>query len=181
MANIFVRALAALGFADLPSSQAEVESRGAQPEQPLPPVDSAAGQVPAVQRETPSSVGPAAGGVREVVAEPPPARSPSNGGSLRMVRATPTTMHDAKQIAERLKRGMPVAMNLEDVEEAAARRIIDFVSGATYALSGSIKKIGRAVFLCSPGGLPVEELATPQRVPSHLFDAVEDSPDLARL
>jgi cell division inhibitor SepF len=90
-----------------------------------------------------------------------------------MVRATPTSMDDAKLIADRLRRGMPVAMNLEDVDEPMARRVVDFVSGATFALSGTVRKIGRAVFLCSPGGLPVEELASQRRVPGHLFESME--------
>ena len=43
----------------------------------------------------------------------------------------------------------------EQQEKAEAKRIIDFISGTTYALGGEIKKVGRNVFLCAPSNVNV--------------------------
>ena len=98
--------------------------------------------------------------------------------AMAIVRARPRTMEDSAAIADKIKERLPVAINLEDVDETVARRLVDFISGVTYALDGSMKKIGRAVFLCSPHDLPIEELEPAQRRAESLFD--EAAPAAAR-
>ena len=64
---------------------------------------------------------------------------------LKLVVMQPESFDDARDIANHLKNKKPVVMNLEFVEKDIARRIVDFLSGAVYALDGNIQKeIGRA-------------------------------------
>lgn len=82
---------------------------------------------------------------------------------MAIYRARPQTIEEAPQVAEQIKAQSPVIVNLEDVPEAEARRIVDFLSGVTYGVNGEIKKVARAVFICSPFDVPVEMLAISPR------------------
>lgn len=84
-------------------------------------------------------------------------RSDFNG--MAIVRAKPTTIDEAPQVAEQIKDHLPVIVNLEDVPEPEARRIVDFLGGVVYGVDGSMKKLARSVFICSPFDIPVEQLA----------------------
>ena len=61
--------------------------------------------------------------------------------------------------AEQIKDQLPVIVNLEDVVDGEARRIVDFLSGVIYGLNGSMKKVARSVFICAPFDVPVDELS----------------------
>lgn len=67
----------------------------------------------------------------------------------------PTTPDDVQTLIDFLKRREPAIINLDDVEAASAQRVLDFVSGATYALNGSIHRIAGNIFLLSPEGVEV--------------------------
>ncbi|MFQ6131399.1 MAG: cell division protein SepF [Armatimonadota bacterium] len=95
-------------------------------------------------------------------------------GNRAIVRARPHSMEDGSHIADKMKQRLPVAINLEELDETVARRIVDFLSGVTYALDGSMKKIGRAVFMCAPHDLPIEELETTQRPAETLFEETQE-------
>jgi len=97
-------------------------------------------------------------------------------GHLAIVRARPRTMDDGSQIADKIKQRLVVAVNLEELDETVARRIVDFLSGVTYALDGSMKKIGRAVFICSPHDLPIEELEISRRPAATPFEETHEAP-----
>jgi len=60
------------------------------------------------------------------------------------------TLEDARFAADMLKERRPVILNLEQTDEDVARRAIDFVSGATYALDGYYERVGEKVFLFTP-------------------------------
>jgi cell division inhibitor SepF len=77
---------------------------------------------------------------------------------LAIIRARPRSMDQAPLVADKIKGCFPVTVNLEGVDESMARRIVDFIGGVTYALDGSIKKAGRAVFICSPNDIPIADL-----------------------
>lgn len=62
----------------------------------------------------------------------------------------PFTFEDAKQLADHIRERTPVVLNLRDVDPDLVRRIIDFSTGLTYALDGSMRKIGTAVILVLP-------------------------------
>jgi len=69
---------------------------------------------------------------------------------LKVVVVTPETFDEARDIADHLKQKKPVVINLEGVEKEIARRIVDFLSGAVYALDGNIQKISSGIFLIAP-------------------------------
>jgi len=62
----------------------------------------------------------------------------------------PFTFEDAKQLADHIRERTPVVLNLREVDPDLVRRIIDFSTGLTYALDGSMRKIGTAVILVLP-------------------------------
>lgn len=69
---------------------------------------------------------------------------------LKLVVMQPESFEDARDIANHLKSKKPVVMNLESVEKDVARRIVDFLSGAVYALDGNIQKVSNGIFLIAP-------------------------------
>ena len=69
---------------------------------------------------------------------------------LKLVVMQPENFEDARDIANHLKSKKPVVMNLESVEKDVARRIVDFLSGAVFALDGNIQKVSNGIFLIAP-------------------------------
>jgi cell division inhibitor SepF len=67
----------------------------------------------------------------------------------------PTGFNDAKDIGDRLKNTQPVIVNLQGVDRDLARRLIDFSSGLTYGLGGSMEKVAESVFLLTPSNVEV--------------------------
>lgn len=74
---------------------------------------------------------------------------------MKVIIIEPTSFDDAQQVADHLKNRKPVVVNFEKTDSEAAKRIIDFISGTTYALAGDIKKVGKNVFLCAPSNVNV--------------------------
>jgi len=74
---------------------------------------------------------------------------------MKVMVVDPSTFDDAQHVAEHLKSRKPVVVNLENADNEIAKRIVDFVSGTTYALNGSIQKIGNNIFLCAPNNVDV--------------------------
>ncbi|MEI6630117.1 MAG: cell division protein SepF [Actinomycetota bacterium] len=62
----------------------------------------------------------------------------------------PLQFNQAQEIADHFKGGTPVIINLEDADDVVSRRIIDFASGLCYAMSGSMEKVARGVYLLKP-------------------------------
>ena len=69
---------------------------------------------------------------------------------LKLVVMQPENFEDARDIANHLKSKKPVVMNLEAVDRDVSRRIVDFLSGAVYALDGNIQKVSNGIFLIAP-------------------------------
>ena len=66
-----------------------------------------------------------------------------------------TTLHprsysEARTIGEQYRDGTPVIMNLTEMEEADAKRLVDFAAGLAFALRGSIEKVAPKVFMLLP-------------------------------
>ncbi|HET6383920.1 MAG TPA: cell division protein SepF [Armatimonadota bacterium] len=72
------------------------------------------------------------------------------------VRLNATTMEDAQEAADSLKDRSQVILNLEHADEGMDRRILDFVSGACYALDGGYQRVGSKVFLFAPSNIYIE-------------------------
>ncbi|TCS78740.1 cell division protein SepF [Pectinatus cerevisiiphilus] len=88
---------------------------------------------------------------------------------MKVIIIEPTSFDDAQQISDYIKTRKPVVLNFENTEDNTARRIIDFISGATYALAGDIKKIGQHIFLCAPSNVNVtfSDTVAQKTAPSH--------------
>jgi cell division inhibitor SepF len=67
----------------------------------------------------------------------------------------PEKFADAQEIGDRYKNGQPVIVNLQVADRELARRMIDFCSGVTYALGGSMDKVADQVFLLTPSNVEV--------------------------
>jgi len=68
---------------------------------------------------------------------------------------TARTYADAQLLADHIRAGSPVVLDLRKVEPAMVRRLVDFASGLTYALGGSMRKIGQGVILVTPANVNV--------------------------
>lgn len=75
--------------------------------------------------------------------------------SAEAVSIRPLRYDEAKDIADMLKAGRPVLMDIGSAEEQIARRLIDFVSGLIYGVDGSMEKVSPGVFLIKPRGVRV--------------------------
>ena len=73
----------------------------------------------------------------------------------RIVTVHPTAYSDAITIGEAFRSGTPVIVNLTDMSEADARRLIDFAAGLTFGLHGVIERVTSRVFLLSPRSVEV--------------------------
>jgi cell division inhibitor SepF len=62
----------------------------------------------------------------------------------------PRSFNDAQQIADRFKAAIPVILNLQNADTDLSKRLIDFASGLTYALDGSMQRVADKVFLLTP-------------------------------
>ncbi len=67
----------------------------------------------------------------------------------------PNTVEDAREITETLLSGRTVILNLEGLDLEIAQRIIDFTSGATYAIAGNLQKISNYIFLVTPTNVDI--------------------------
>jgi cell division inhibitor SepF len=67
----------------------------------------------------------------------------------------PTTYREARTIGEHFRDGTPVIMNLTEMEEADARRLVDFGAGLAFGLRGTMERVTNRVFLLSPANVQV--------------------------
>ena len=68
----------------------------------------------------------------------------------RIATVTPEGFRDARRIGELFRDGVPVIMNLTTMEQADAKRIVDFASGLVFGLRGTIERVANRVFLLTP-------------------------------
>jgi cell division inhibitor SepF len=73
----------------------------------------------------------------------------------RIITVHPRTYNEARTIGENFRDGIPVIMNLSDMEESDAKRLVDFSAGLIFGLRGSIERITSKVFLLSPHNVTV--------------------------
>ena len=74
----------------------------------------------------------------------------------RIVTIHPTAYSDAVTIGEAFRDGTPVIINLTDMGEEEARRLVDFAAGLTFGLHGVIERVTSRVFLLSPASVEVQ-------------------------
>jgi cell division inhibitor SepF len=75
--------------------------------------------------------------------------------SVKVHLVVPQRFDDAKSIADKFKDSTPVIVNLQSADPELSKRLIDFSSGLTYALSGSMQRVADKVFLLTPRNVEV--------------------------
>ncbi|QDR80703.1 cell division protein SepF [Sporomusa termitida] len=90
-----------------------------------------------------------------VVSLPMAPSSQQQGKQVKVMVVEPFSFDDAQHVSDYLKSRKPVVVNLENTDPDIAKRMIDFISGTTYALNGQIQKVGNHIFLCAPNNVDV--------------------------
>jgi cell division inhibitor SepF len=75
--------------------------------------------------------------------------------AYRITTFVPTNYNDARSIGEHFRQGVPVIMNISDMDERDAKRLVDFAAGLTFGLHGSLERVTNRVFLLSPSNIEV--------------------------
>ena len=79
----------------------------------------------------------------------------SMGSKQEVVLFHAKTFDDAAKAADELRRKKAVILNMENVDKALTRRVVDFLSGSVYAIDGSVKKIAQSTYLFCPHNMDV--------------------------
>ncbi|WP_419513722.1 cell division protein SepF [Lactobacillus kimbladii] len=77
-------------------------------------------------------------------------KSGMNAAKSKIVLYEPRVYSDAKDVAQNLLNNKAVIINFSRMEDASARRVVDFITGTVYALNGEIQRIGDKIFLATP-------------------------------
>jgi cell division inhibitor SepF len=117
---------------------------------------------------------------RSAAVTPLPSRTPvarvvrdvETGALNRISTIHPRTYNEAKNIGESFREGTPVIMNLTDLDDADAKRLVDFAAGLVFGLHGSIERVTSKVFLLSPAHVEVtaNEVAPPKAASRGFFN-----------
>ena len=77
------------------------------------------------------------------------------GAAVKVHLVVPRSFNDAQSIADKFKDLTPVIVNLQSADPELSKRLIDFSSGLTYALGGSMQRVAVKVFLLTPRNVEV--------------------------
>ena len=113
-----------------------------------------------VEAEKPRAKRASSTGMSNVISLPSLAKNNINGGAamtqqIKVMVVEPTSFDDTQYVADYLKTKKPVVINFENTDDDVTRRMIDFISGTTYALDGTIQKVGYNIFLCAPNNVDI--------------------------
>jgi cell division inhibitor SepF len=104
------------------------------------------------------TVRPAARFARSTVASLDERRRPRPVAHTELARITtlhPRTYNEARTIGEHFREGTPVIMNLSEMDDSDAKRLVDFSAGLVFATRGTIERVTSKVFLLSPPNVSV--------------------------
>ena len=104
---------------------------------------------------------------RNVASAPIPQRNFEFG---RIESIHPRSYNDARRIGEEYREGIPVIMNLGDLDDSDAKRIIDFAAGLVFGCRGSIEPVTNKVFLLSPVNVDVGDQTRAQVAQDGFFN-----------
>ncbi|GAB2595732.1 cell division protein SepF [Pseudactinotalea suaedae] len=95
-----------------------------------------------------------------------------DGGPLRRITTVhPRNYNDAKVIGEAFRSGTPVIMNLTDMSDGEAKRLVDFSAGLVFGLRGAIERVTNKVFLLSPSTVEIAaESSEPEVTHARFFN-----------
>ena len=86
---------------------------------------------------------------------PPVAVAAGDDRRYQITTLHPTTYNEARAIGEHFRDGVPVIMNLTDMAEPDAKRLVDFAAGLAFGLRGTMERVTNRVFLLSPANIQV--------------------------
>ncbi len=93
---------------------------------------------------------------RGPVATAGPSGAPATVAELSVITTLhPSTYNEARTVGENFRDGTPVIMNLSEMDDSDAKRLVDFAAGLVFATRGSIERITNKVFLLSPPNVSV--------------------------
>lgn len=75
--------------------------------------------------------------------------------AMKLVVIEPSSFDEAPRLVDNLKARKPVIINLANLDTGVARKIFDFLSGATYALNGNVQKIADYIFVFAPESVDI--------------------------
>lgn len=110
---------------------------------------------------------------REASSLPLPRAATTAAPDLRRISTIhPRSYNDARKIGEAFRSGIPVIMNLTDMNDADAKRLVDFAAGIVFGLHGAIERVTNRVFLLSPAHVTIagEGTSGPAAAAAGLFD-----------
>ena len=82
-------------------------------------------------------------------------QSKRQGSGMEVCVVKPTSVEDAREITETLLNNRTVVLNLEGLDVEIAQRIIDFTSGACFAIAGNLQKISNYIFIVTPPNVDI--------------------------
>ena len=80
----------------------------------------------------------------------------SSSNKQEVVLFRPGSFNDTSKAADDLRNRKAVIVNMENVDKAMARRVVDFLSGCVYALDGDVKKIAQSAYLFCPHNMEIQ-------------------------
>ena len=93
-----------------------------------------------------------------ITAAPVPERKAEVVGQtmLQMKVVRPTELRQATEIADSLKMGQTIVLNLDELSDIQARRMLDYIAGVLYAVNGKIERPSDRTFLLTPKGVSID-------------------------
>lgn len=96
-----------------------------------------------------------AGGNKVVNMDKPNLTAVNGAGTMKMILFQPLSFEDSQAIVDNLRARKPVIVNMVDLDRDLAQRVIDFMSGAVYALSGTIRRVSYGIFVIVPSNITI--------------------------
>lgn len=144
-------------------SEDEFEETPARPAATSTPRTSRVRRIEPVQRSNVRPLARAGGSVTPLTRDnlalapqiPSPPAPEEATSAYRITTLHPTTYNEARTIGEHFRDGVPVIMNLSEMDEADAKRLVDFAAGLVFGLRGGFERVTNRVFLLSPPNVQV--------------------------
>lgn len=95
-----------------------------------------------------------------------PMTTDPNNGNSKIALFEPKVYSDSRAIASQILGGEAVIVNFTQIDEAQAKRILDFLGGAVYAVNGEIERIGQSIFLVTPDTFEISGTLTDNLEPN---------------
>lgn len=151
---------------DLEITQEEIDSYKRQMKESEPEPEPQRTAAPMTHIESPLKTGisPLAFKDVEPVMSSMPKPTPDAKASInqaepfKMVVIEPKNIDECRKLIDNLRQRKPVIINLEMVETELAHKMFDFLSGATYALSGSVQRISQNIYLFAPNNVNIKAM-----------------------